>query len=126
MRTAQQFPALLGYLTIAPFVGKPQLTNSLNVSPEPRTVSFLCLGLVSVEHPTVAPPVQSVSPIKPSRPLTSLRCRILRRRPRFATPGTPVVARPSFYAVVFATRVTFLDVPLCLVVWWRIGRPLIH
>ena len=53
-------------------------------------------------------PLSSQS-LRPSRlaPLTSLRRRVLRRRPRFATPGTPVVARPSFYAVVFATRVSF-------------------
>ena len=71
-------------------------------------------------------PLSSQS-LRPSRlaSLTSWRRRVLRRRPRFATPGTPVVARPSFYAVVFATRVTFLDVPLCIVVWWRIARPLI-
>ena len=56
-------------------------------------------------------------------PLTSLKRRVLHRRPRYVTPGTPVVAHPSFYVVVFATRVIFRDVPLCIVVWRRIARP---
>ena len=127
MRTAQQFSgsAWLSYdRAFRRQASAYKLTDWSQLNPE--LFHFYVSGYVSVKHSTVAP--LSSQSLRPSRlaPLTSWRRRVLRRRPRFATPGTPVVARPSFYAVVFATRVTFLDVPLCIVVWWRIARPLIH
>ena len=70
MRTAQQFSgsAWLSYdRAFRRQAAAYKLTDWSQ--PEPRTgFIFMFSSGVSVEHPTVAPPVQSVSPTKPSRP----------------------------------------------------------
>ena len=94
MRTAQQFSgsAWLAYdRAFRRQAAAYKLTNWSHMNPE--LFRFHVSGCVSVEHPTVAPPIQSVSPTEPSRP--SLKHWVLRRRPRFATPGTPVITSPA-------------------------------
>ena len=69
MRTAQQFSgsAWLSYdRAFRRQAAAYKLTDWSHLNPE--LFHFYVSGCVSVEHPTVAPPVQSVSPTKPSRP----------------------------------------------------------
>ena len=69
MRTAQQFSgsAWLSYdRAFRRQAAACKLTDWSQLNPE--LFHFYVSGCVSVEHPTVAPPVQSVSPTKPSRP----------------------------------------------------------
>ena len=69
MRTAQQFSgsAWLSYdRAFRRQAAVYKLTDWSQLNPE--LFHFYVSGCVSVEHPTAAPPVQSVSPTKPSRP----------------------------------------------------------
>ena len=69
MRTAQQFSgsAWLAYDRAFRWQAAAyKLTNWSHMNPE--LFRFHVSGCVSVEHPTVAPPIQSVSPTEPSRP----------------------------------------------------------
>ena len=69
MRTAQQFSgsAWLSYdRAFRRQAAAYKLTDWSQMNPE--LFHFYVSGCISVEHPTVAPPVQSVSPTKPSRP----------------------------------------------------------
>ena len=75
-----------------------------------------------VAGPFPSPPVVTL----PGSPSPTKPFRLLRRRPRFAVPGTPVAARLSGCAVVFTTQVVFLPVPRGISGWWRLGRSLVH
>ena len=69
MRTAQQFSgsAWLAYdHAFRRQAAAYKLTDWSHLNPE--LFHFYVSGCVSVEHPTATPPVQSVSPTKPSRP----------------------------------------------------------
>ena len=66
----------------------------------------------------VAGPFPSPSMVTlPGNPSPTKPFRLLRRRPRFAVPGTPVAARLSGCAVVFAAQVAFLPVPRGISGW---------
>ena len=69
MRTAQQFSgsAWLAYdRAFRRQAAAYKLTDWSRMNPE--LFHFQVSGCVSIEHPTVAPPIQSVSPTEPSRP----------------------------------------------------------
>ena len=108
------FPARLGYLRIAPSSTRRILRTHGLVAPEPSIISVSCLRQRPWGTSHCHSPVQTVSSTKPLR--------LLRHRPRFAVPGTPVTARLSSCAVVFATHVAFLPVARCISGWRRIGR----
>lgn len=118
MRTAQQFSgsAWLSYdRAFRRQAAAYKLTDWSHMNP--YFIFMSRAASLSSNRQSLPPSSQSLRP-SCLAPLTLLmRRRVLRLRPRFATPGRLAVARPNFYAVAFATRVTFLDAPRWTVVW---------
>ena len=127
MHTAQQFSgsAWLAYdRAFRRQAAAYKLTDWSHMNPE--LFHFHVSGCVSVEHPTVAPPIQSVSPTELSRPADVVEALGTASSSTLCHSWNASRCSSQFYVVVFATRVTFRDVPLCIVVWWRIGSPRNH
>ena len=127
MHTAQQFSgsAWLAYnRAFRRQAAAYKLTDWSHMNPE--LFRFHVSGCVSVEHPTVAPSIQSVSPTEPSRPADVVEASGAPSSSTLCHSWNAGHCSSQFLRFRFRHSCDLRDFPLCIVVWWRIGRPQNH